>query len=410
MKDLVTLGSGNSRFLRSSIPANITFADFVSMLRNGTFPIDFAGLNPDGIIQAGTPINKATMLTDETGSAIGLEENDRTVNNALMAIWQNGVKNLHYVEYLTSTNWTAPENIAGKAIVICVGGGGGGGGINGNYSGGGGGSGYIEIGSFDIAPGQTYRIVIGAGGAGGAGGSFTAARAGENGGSTSFGDLLTANGGEGGKIGTTSLGGNGEAGGGAGGTSSASAGRNGGNGRTYGGGGGAGLGNGRGGNGGTYGAGGGKSNTSGSTYGTAGSMAGRPFSDVALIYGSHSTEFTVDGTDGFGGHNGAMPTNYGGGYGGGGYGGNGGDTSSANGGAGGGGFGGNGGKASNGGGGGGGYFGAGGDGASDATGKDGVRGAGGGGAGRGSGSSYRAGGNGGSGVVAIIYSTKEAVL
>lgn len=86
MKDLVPLGNGNSRFLKSSISSDITFTQMVEMLRNGTFPIDFNGINPSGIAQDGTPINKSTMLTDETEEAIWGNAQDRTVDDALSAV------------------------------------------------------------------------------------------------------------------------------------------------------------------------------------------------------------------------------------------------------------------------------------------------------------------------------------
>lgn len=83
MTDLVPLGNGNSRFLKSSISSDITFTQMVEMLRNGTFPIDFNGINPSGIAQDGTPINKSTMLTDETEEAIWGDAQNRTVDEAL---------------------------------------------------------------------------------------------------------------------------------------------------------------------------------------------------------------------------------------------------------------------------------------------------------------------------------------
>ena len=89
MKDLVPLGNGNSRFLKSSISSDITFTQMVEMLRNGTFPIDFNGINPSGIAQDGTPINKSTMLTDETEKAIWGDAQDRTVDVALFALREN---------------------------------------------------------------------------------------------------------------------------------------------------------------------------------------------------------------------------------------------------------------------------------------------------------------------------------
>ena len=424
MKDFISRGTGNSRFLKSSIDQDTTFEQLVEMLRSGTFPIDFNGVNAAGVDQRGTPINKATLLTDDTADAIGLPSDDsaRTVDKALMALLNVGAKNLHYVEYLKSANWVAPENITGNAIVICVGGGGGG---ECQY-GSGGGSGYIEIESIELSPGETYRIVIGAGGAGGepsyiAGAGQNShtvpATPGGDGGTTSFGDILSAGGGKGGNWSSgASRGGNGEAGGGAGGTASAVAGRNGGNGRIYGGGGGAGFGGGKGGNGGTYGAGGGVAYQSigtkfpGSTLGSSGSMAGQPFSDNALMYGPHASEILVAGMDGFGGKNGTIVDGSfaTAGFGGGGYGANGGNTSYRYyGGGGGGGFGGKGGNGSAcGGGGGGGFFGAGGDGQVDKNGGNGSRGGGGGGTKKDAGTGTYTGGNGGSGVCAIIYSTR----
>lgn len=72
MNDMITKGTGNSRFLKSSIPANITFAEFVTMLRNGTLPIDFNGLNADGIQTQGTPLNTATLLPNATAQKFAL--------------------------------------------------------------------------------------------------------------------------------------------------------------------------------------------------------------------------------------------------------------------------------------------------------------------------------------------------
>lgn len=70
MKDMIPKWTGNSRFLKSSIPADCTFEQLVNMLRNGTFPVDFAGLNPDGVAVQGTPLGKATLLRDETAAAL----------------------------------------------------------------------------------------------------------------------------------------------------------------------------------------------------------------------------------------------------------------------------------------------------------------------------------------------------
>lgn len=73
MKDTIIKGTGNSRYLKAAIPENITHAELVQMLRNGTFPIDLNGINEGGIEQLGTPLNTATLLKDETGAAFGVE-------------------------------------------------------------------------------------------------------------------------------------------------------------------------------------------------------------------------------------------------------------------------------------------------------------------------------------------------
>lgn len=78
MQDQIIKGTGNSRFLKSSIPENITFEQFVSLLRAGTFPMDFNGINDAGIEQLGTPINKTTLLKNSTVTKLGLAGNDFT--------------------------------------------------------------------------------------------------------------------------------------------------------------------------------------------------------------------------------------------------------------------------------------------------------------------------------------------
>lgn len=88
MKDMVPKATGNSRLLRSSIPADTTHDELVSMLRAGTFPFDFAGLNAAGISQQGTPLNKSTLLSDETVQKLGIPGSaaDATVNDAFMQL------------------------------------------------------------------------------------------------------------------------------------------------------------------------------------------------------------------------------------------------------------------------------------------------------------------------------------
>ena len=80
---------------------------------------------------------------------------------------------LRFMLYNTSGTFVAPNNIAGNKVkFILIGGGGGGGGAvstdsNSRISspGGGGGSGYVFRGEATVVPGNSYSIVIGAGGA-----------------------------------------------------------------------------------------------------------------------------------------------------------------------------------------------------------------------------------------------------
>ena len=72
MKDMVPKGTGNSRFLRSSIPENITHEELVALLRAGTFPVDFAGLNIEGIATQGSAYSKANVLPDDVCTALGI--------------------------------------------------------------------------------------------------------------------------------------------------------------------------------------------------------------------------------------------------------------------------------------------------------------------------------------------------
>ena len=73
MKDSILNGTGDSRYLKSSIPAGTTWADALTMLINGTFPIDLNGINASGFHQVGTPYNKANVLTDALAERMELD-------------------------------------------------------------------------------------------------------------------------------------------------------------------------------------------------------------------------------------------------------------------------------------------------------------------------------------------------
>ena len=73
MENLVPLGTGNSRLMKSNIPASTTLAQLIQMWNNGTFPYDIGPLNSAGISQQGTPLNKDTLLKDATAALFGLD-------------------------------------------------------------------------------------------------------------------------------------------------------------------------------------------------------------------------------------------------------------------------------------------------------------------------------------------------
>lgn len=82
MEDRVRQGDGTDVTLRfGDIPSSInTLALLIAYLESGA-PADITA--SDTATVAGTPINKATMLDDDTAESLGLEGEDATVNNAL---------------------------------------------------------------------------------------------------------------------------------------------------------------------------------------------------------------------------------------------------------------------------------------------------------------------------------------
>lgn len=88
MKDLVTKGTGNSRYMKSAIGASETWEQAREKLRNGTFPFDLNGLNEAGIEQMGMALSKQNLLADDTAAALGLS-GDPTVDDAFGALDQS---------------------------------------------------------------------------------------------------------------------------------------------------------------------------------------------------------------------------------------------------------------------------------------------------------------------------------
>lgn len=85
MIDSIIAGTGNSRYLRSSIPAGTTWDDVLTMLQAGTFPIDLAGINAAGFTTLGTALNAENLLASATITALGLSS-DATPDDALNAL------------------------------------------------------------------------------------------------------------------------------------------------------------------------------------------------------------------------------------------------------------------------------------------------------------------------------------
>ncbi len=88
MKDGVIAETGNSRNLRTVAGIRQlapTYDDFLELLVNGEFPIDWNGKNPDGWAQQGTELNKANLLTDATAALMNLGT-EATPNEMLAAL------------------------------------------------------------------------------------------------------------------------------------------------------------------------------------------------------------------------------------------------------------------------------------------------------------------------------------
>lgn len=131
-------------------------------------------------------------LTTETAQVYHLSGANATYDKAL---YKNQAAYNKVVRLTSSTLWTVPDGV-NEIFVVAVGGGGGGGYGNTaatDYSSSGGGSGFVASAILRVHPGDKYPCVVGAGGQGGQGGS-SGLRA-TAGGTTSFGNVLFAAGG-----------------------------------------------------------------------------------------------------------------------------------------------------------------------------------------------------------------------
>ena len=159
----------------------------------------------DGATVAGTPLNKANLLADTTASLFGLTST-ATPNQVLAKIPHSvntGWKLLQSYTTAGSFSWTAPAQFGAgvkyKIGVLVIGGGGAGAAYIAEDRGvaNGGASGYSVSFIMEVTPGESYSVVIGAGGVSATADSSDDYVHGGNGGSSSF-NGITADGGEGG--------------------------------------------------------------------------------------------------------------------------------------------------------------------------------------------------------------------
>lgn len=163
----------------------------------------------DGATEPGTPLNKATLLSDDAAAAVwrGDAPADPLPSQALerlaSLIWRP------VAAYRTAGTHTfvVPDIFGGDAYllgVLLMGGGGSGAASTGAYSINAGASGVLEqrvlrVGT-DVNIGDTVTVTVGAGGAAVTASGTDDGESGAAGGSSSFGALITAAGGEGGNI------------------------------------------------------------------------------------------------------------------------------------------------------------------------------------------------------------------
>nr|DAI10962.1 MAG TPA: tail collar fiber protein [Caudoviricetes sp.] len=74
MKNTTIKGTGNSRWLKTSLPAGATWEQVLTLLRSGQFPVDITGLNTEGVQAAGTALDKETLLRDAICDRLGLDK------------------------------------------------------------------------------------------------------------------------------------------------------------------------------------------------------------------------------------------------------------------------------------------------------------------------------------------------
>lgn len=151
--------------------------------------VDAAGANSVALARAG-----ADTIEGLTQIGLGVGRRLTMVSDGASA-WRvtaaNGPRGEMQV-FTSSGTFTVPDGVTRIRVRVVGGGGGGGRGSGTNAAAGGGAGGYAE-GWYDVTPGSTYTVTVGAGGAG----ATSPGSGGSPGGTTSFGALLSATGGSG---------------------------------------------------------------------------------------------------------------------------------------------------------------------------------------------------------------------
>lgn len=121
MKDSIIKGTGNSRKLRTSLPEGTTWEEALQLLISGEFPIDLAGINPDGFDVVGTPLNVQNLLSPEVVTLLGLDSENATVSDALKAL--RNPLHMYRTNYIgdgTTANNTRTFQVPGQPVVLFI--------------------------------------------------------------------------------------------------------------------------------------------------------------------------------------------------------------------------------------------------------------------------------------------------
>ena len=125
MKDFIPKGTGNSRWMKSSIPTGTTWEEALAMLRAGTFPFDLNGTNSSGIAQQGTALNKANLLSDAALALFGLGS-DAVPNDVLRWIgkhnqhWWKRRKSLGKYVPVLDLQSQSPDSVNDNNYIFCA--------------------------------------------------------------------------------------------------------------------------------------------------------------------------------------------------------------------------------------------------------------------------------------------------